>query len=526
VTGEELRSPEELPAPEQAPSPEELRSPEQLRAAAAHGVRWSAIARPTVEIVQLASIVVLARLIAPAEFGRYAIALVAQEATYVIGGAGLSDALVQRRRLDREHLQAGMALALLAGVVLAGLTLLVAGLVVSPLFGARTASFVRLMAPLGLIAALNALPVSILARRMDFRRLSEIEVLGTVARMAACIALALAGLGGEALVLGILASSLLAMAVAWVSAPPPPPRLHARATRELLAYAGPVSLASISWVGFSNVDFAIIGARLGPLATGYYFRAYTLAVEYQRKIAIVMDKVGLPVLARTNDDEQAIQIYGQMARLLTTVLFPLLVLLAIGAPVLVPFAFGHRWDAAIVPTQILALGGASAVLFNAVETVFKATARTGALVGFGWTQLALYGGSVYLVAPLGLTAVAIDAAAVHTAFALIAYALLFRRAGEHALRRLWEDVAPACLSCLGLVAVALPASFALSALDAPAAAWLLALGVLGIGAYLVTLRAFFPEMWRAQCAALGEILPEHERLSAVKRRLGASAVAS
>ena len=46
------------------------------------------------------------------------------------------------------------------------------------------------------------------------------------------------------------------------------PKIHAR-----------VRSKSISWVGFSNVDYAIIGARLGALRTGLYFRAYTLAVE-------------------------------------------------------------------------------------------------------------------------------------------------------------------------------------------------------------------------------------------------------
>ena len=75
-------------------------SGEELRAAAAHGVRWSAIARPTTEVIQLGSIVILARLIVPAEFGRYAIALIAQEVAYLIVAAGLSSALVQRKTID------------------------------------------------------------------------------------------------------------------------------------------------------------------------------------------------------------------------------------------------------------------------------------------------------------------------------------------------------------------------------------------------------------------------------------------
>jgi Polysaccharide biosynthesis protein len=78
---------------------------------------------------------------------------------------------------------------------------------------------------------------------------------------------------------------------------------------------------SISWVGFSNVDYAIIGARLGALQTGLYFRAYTLAVEYQSKLGIVMGQVGFPVLSRTSSAAELAHLHRQMVRLLTIVVF-------------------------------------------------------------------------------------------------------------------------------------------------------------------------------------------------------------
>ena len=242
---------------------------------------------------------ILARLILPAEFGRAAIALIGQEVAYVIVAGGLSAALVQRKTVTREHLQSGTAIALLAGFALAALTLIAASVIVAPVFGARTAFLVRLMAPLCLVSAMGAVPTASLQRAMAFRRLSEAEVIGTFVRAATCVGLALAGLEGEALVLGVLAGAVTAALIMWFSAPPPLPRLHRRAARELLSYGLPASLATISWVGFSNIDYAIIGARLGALQTGLYFRAYTVAVEYQSKVAMVMGSVGFPVLART-----------------------------------------------------------------------------------------------------------------------------------------------------------------------------------------------------------------------------------
>jgi O-antigen/teichoic acid export membrane protein len=493
------------------PPTENAAHSEELREAAAHGIRWSAIARPTTEFIQLGSMVVLARLIVPAEFGRFAIALIAQQVAYLIVAGGLSAALVQRKTLDRAHVQTGMALALLLGLALAGLTLIGAWTVISPIFGGRTAMYVALMAPLCLVSALNAVPSSTLSRQMKFRRLSEIEMLNTLARVAVAIGFALVGLEGEALVIGLISGSVLAAAAAWVSAPPPMPRLDRRAARELMDYGLPTSLAAITWVGFSNVDYAIIGARLGALQTGFYFRAYTLAVEYQNKVSVVMTQVGFPVLSRASSAADLDHLRHEMVRLLTIVLFPLLVLLAITAPTVVPLLFGPGWGPAVTPVQILALGGASTLVINAVGTVLMATGRPRALLGFGVAHFAAYALTVILVVPLGIVAVAIDAAVVHTAFLLVSYRLMLRDSAVRALRTLWDDIAPATVSCLGLAGVALPASMVLTAAHVPSLVYLAVLAIVTAAPYLLTLRFCFPDTWRTQRAVMGRIVPARLR---------------
>jgi lipopolysaccharide exporter len=495
--------------------------PDELRAAAVSGIRWSAIARPTTEILQLGSIVVLARLIVPAEFGRYAIALIGQEVAYLIVAGGLSNALVQRKTLRREHLQTGLAMGLIAGLALGALMLVAASLVFTPIFGARTALLIRLMAPLCLVSAAGLVPIAILRRRMAFRRLSEIEVLNAIVRVVVCIGLALVGLEGEALVLGVVAGSLAMTIVACVSAPQPLPKLERVAARELLDYSLPASMAAVSWIGFSNCDYAIIGARLGAAQTGLYFRAYTLAVEYQAKIGIVMNQVGFPVLARTRDDADLTDLYQPMVRLLTIVLFPLLVLLTITAPVLVPFLFGPQWSAAIVPVQILAVGGASTLVIDAVGMVLMATGRTRALLGYGVGHFLTYALAVLLVVSHGIVAVAIVAAIVHTLFLGVAYALMLRGSPERPLRRLWDDIAPATVSCVGLVAVALPVNIGLSAAHVPAIVQLAVIGLIAAPPYLLTLRICFPTASRSLRATIERVLPEHRRLRWAKRKLAA-----
>jgi len=199
-----------------------------------------------------------------------------------------------------------------------------------------------------------------------------------------------------------------------------------------------------------------------------------------------------------------------------------MVLLAIGAPVLIPFLFGPRWAGAVVPTQILALGGASTLVINAAGTVLMATGRARALLGYGMAHFITYGLTVFLVVRLGIVAVAIDAAVVHTLFLVVAYVLMLRGSGERPLHRLWDDIMPAFVSSLGLVVVALPASFALTAAQIPAFLWLAALGLVAVPPYLLTLRFCFPAEWRSQRSIMARILPGDQRLGGAKRRLAAA----
>ncbi|HEX6698041.1 MAG TPA: oligosaccharide flippase family protein [Solirubrobacteraceae bacterium] len=491
-----------------------------LREAAVHGVRWAAMVRGTAEVVLMAAMILLARLISPTEFGYFAVAIIAQELAIVITAEGIGTALVQRATVDREHLQAGLWLALATGLVLMVLTLVAAPLIVSPIFGGRTADFVRLSSPLFIIAAAGTVPMALLRRRLAFRRLSMIDLATSVMRVGVAVVLAIAGLEGESLVFGGLAAGLTTTVMAWASAPAPLPRMRLQAAREVMGYGLPASIASISWVGFRNCDYAIIGARLGAVQAGYYFRAYNLAVEYQKKISIVMGQVGLPLLARSGSEMTAIR--GHMVRLIAILTFPLLAILAITAPELVPWLFGAEWSPAVVPMQILAVGGASTLVIDAVGVALMASGRPRALLGFGFGHFGVYAGAVLLATPWGLAGVAAAAAIVHTAFMVVAYILMVRGTDESWLRHMWADVGPATVGSLGLVAVAVPVSLGLSAAGTPTIVQLAAVGLAGLGAYGATLRVAFPTTFATLVTLLKRVLPSAPRVPRLRRAVEVS----
>jgi O-antigen/teichoic acid export membrane protein len=364
-----------------------------------------------------------------------------------------------------------------------------------------------------------------LRRAFSFRRLSILDILNTTVRLSVSIGLAIAGLGARSLVIAALAGGLVFSLGAWVSAPPPMPRVRRGPMRDLLSYGTNASLAAISWVGFRNCDYAIIAARVGALQSGLYFRAYTLAVEYQRKVSDVMTTVAFPVLSRSTSPEQLQELRSQMVRVLTAVLFPLLAMLAITAPVLVPWLLGADWAPTVVPTQILALGGAATLVIDSTGVVLMASGRSRAILGFGVAHFAVYAVVVWFLAPMGIEAVAIVAAVVHTAFIFVSYVMMVRESVRRTIPHIWHDVAPATVSSILMAAVAVPASVLLSSAHTPALGQLCLVTIAAGAAYVVALRSLFRSTWRDLLAMVTRVVPLHKIPRPRRRRLvGAGSV--
>lgn len=489
---------------------EDVRTNEDLTRVTGEGLRWVTYARIVGEIVTLASMVVLARLIPPAAFGVFAVVVIAQELARIVPSEGVGSALVQRRGIVHRHLEGGLLMSLGMGAALAAVVLVLAHFVVRPVFGDETADLMMLASPCFFLSSLGTVPTAVLRRRLDFARLSVIDVANTLSRTGATVALALAGLDASALVFGYLVGLAVGVVLACAFAPPPLPRWRRREMAELLPYGGPATLASLAWTGFRNGDYAIIGATLGPAQAGLYWRAYQLSVEYQKKISSVMSHMAFPVLARTAGREEMLALRHRMVQTLTVILFPALTLLVVLAPELIPWLFGARWEPAVLPAQILAAGGAATLVIDAIGPALMAQGRAKALLGYGVAHFVVYAGAVLVVARHGIAAVAIAASVVHGVFVLFAYLLLLRDGLGRALRSMSADIGAATVSCAALVATAVPAEWALDRAHAPVLVHLAAASAASAIAYLLVLRVAFP-------AAAGDLAAIGRRVLPVSR---------
>jgi O-antigen/teichoic acid export membrane protein len=480
---------------------------DSFKEATISGVRWVMLTRVVSETLALGCIVILARHISPADFGRAAVAIIFVPLAGILTFEGFASALVQRETVDDSHRQVAALTSVIGGAVL---TLLVLGLVPilwRPLFGAQTAGLIALVSPVFLLASIGAVPRATLWRRLDFRLMSLIDLTATIAGNLVPVTLALlAGLGATAIVIGALAQVALTSLLLVFAAPPPLPRWHGRAQREIGGFGLAAALAGLVDVMFRNVDYAILAVQLPAAQVGIYWRAFNLGVVYQDKLSSVMMQVAFPVYSRTESRAELRALHERAARVHAAVIFPLLASLIVLGPVLIPFVLGGEWIPAVRPAQILALAGMVAAVLTGYPQVMLAVGRPKSLLKFNLAMLIVYAGVIALVAHQGLITIAIAVVVCYLLILIGVYRFMLQREIGISISRLVPELGPAIVGCLALAAVGEPLRRVLY--PAVGAAPTIAIaGTVGLIAYCLTLRTVSRPAWNDLCGLAARVLP-------------------
>jgi O-antigen/teichoic acid export membrane protein len=484
----------------------------ELREAAVSGMRWFAAAKVASEVLQLVAAVALARLISPADFGNAAVAMIFLPLAVILTYEGFGSALVQRKLITDGHYEAATLTSIASGLALSLITFLLAPVLAAPIFGDEVAGLIQLASPAFALAGIGAVSRAHLLRRLDFRSSSLIETASLVLGSFSAVGLAAVGMGAEALVLGGVITTAIASLLLVVAAPPSRPRWRSQELAEISRFGSPAAAAGVLYVAISNVDYAVLAARLSATQVGIYWRAFQLGVLYQDKLSGVMMRLAFPLYSRTRDLDEMKRLHERATRVHGAVVVPLLAILIVTAPELVPLVFGDAWRAAVEPTQILAVAGMIAAILTGYPQVMLAAGRPRPLLVFNCCVLVVYGLAVLVTASLGLAAVAVAVVVVHVAMLAAVYVILFRRVLGIPIGRLVSDLAPAVLGSAAIVAVGLPLAGLLRELDVAAPLIILGAGCTGLLVQALTLRTFFPAVWNDVSSLIRRILPARPTL--------------
>ena len=457
------------------------------------------LARVVADAAAFGGTLVLARFVPPAEFGYAAAALGLALIVPNLVAQAFGAPLVQFPVLQRMHVETAMLLSLVTGAFFVLLAPVLAIAAVQPLLGGRVAELFLVATPMYAAAAAAAVPRALIQRALAFRTIAMIEVTALLGGTAASTLLAtLAGLDGEALVLGLVTVQVLTLLLLLFYAPRTSPRWRGAMTAmSLVRFGGPVGLSSVLATITASIDYLVLSARVPAASVGFYWRAFTLAVTYPSKISNIMLSVALPLYSRAANADEMRRLRLRVMATHAAILFPLLVTLIVTAPVLVPWLFGPAWESSVVPTQILAGAGMVAAVVTGSPAFIIALGKPRYLPALNVISIVGLASASYFAAPFGLTAVASAVLAYYIVLLFVNHYWLLHRVGGIAAPDLFRDAIPPLLGSLPLAAIDLAVLTLFERAGSPAAVTVFLTAAVGLVTYAAVVRVAFPETWRS-----------------------------
>ena len=387
---------------------------------AAISVFWVGVATVFVRTLSALKILILAKLLVPADFGLVQIAFLAISAVQLFRELGFGSALIYRQKDLENASDTAFWVILLSSIPL----YLLATLTAEPLMRAfnrdmetvrQAVPVLRVLALTMIISSVGQVPTILLAKDLNFRLKIVPEMAGALAGTALAVVLAISGLEVWSLVAGYLLETAVAATAIWFISPWRPRwRFDTRIAKEMFAYGRSIAGSQVLVFLITNIDDAFISKLAGTGALGLYGFAYKIGNLPATQISRLVGQVMFPAFSRVQNNLSSLrEIYLKTTRYVSLVSVPASLTIIAFAPEFVNGFYGDAWAPAIVSMQLLGVYGLIRSIAANMGSIFKAGGKPHWLMGIAGFRLAVMAAGLYPATKLyGFTGVSALSAAV------------------------------------------------------------------------------------------------------------------
>jgi O-antigen/teichoic acid export membrane protein len=354
--------------------------------------------------LQLAQVAVLARLLAPQDYGLMAMVGVVLGFAGLFADMGINSAFVQRQNVSEDErsslfwLNVGLSAALSMLVVV--LSPVLAGWFgdtrLTPLLMLAASTFV--IAALGQQVRMNA------EKALNFRPVVLLEVAAALLGFGTAVGAALAGWGVYALIAGGLVSTIGGTVLAWLFLADgwrPLWRFRLADVRSYMGFGGALVANNLVNEVNRNIDLMLGGRLLGATALGLFSMPRNIVFQIQGMVNPIITRVGFPLIAQVQADISRVRaIYLKTLNMTASTNAPIYIGIAFFAPEVVRVVLGPKWLVAADLLRLLTVWGLLRSTGNPVGSLLLGMGRADLSLKWNLGLLfvvppALWGGSQY-----------------------------------------------------------------------------------------------------------------------------------
>jgi PST family polysaccharide transporter len=348
----------------------------------ARAATWSSLGSIALRLGSFSVGIVAARLIAPDQFGVFAVALTVHAIIINASDLGVSSYIV-RHEGDLEAIGPTVTTIALVSAAALALAMALGAPLLSSQLGSRAASGpVRVLSLTVLLAGVSSVPGAVLTRdfRQDKRFVADLA--NFVASTAILLALAVSGVGALALAWSRVGGQLVSTLVLFKVSPARYlPGFERSVARAVVDFGLP--LVGAAFLGFliGNVDYIVVGRVLGAERLGFYYLAYNAGSWPYVILSPIVAAVTVAAFSRVRHDRAQLKerVSTSMAALLA-IAFPANALIVCLAGPLIAVLYGPRWAPAAAALALTAVYGGLRVPADLLFSIAVAEGRTRAML--------------------------------------------------------------------------------------------------------------------------------------------------
>lgn len=321
------------------------------------GLIWTYLERIAAQVVTLIITVVLARLIAPAEYGIIAIVTIFITIADSFVTSGFGNALIQKKDADDLDFSTTFYFSIAFSFVIYLILFFCAPLIATFYDMPQLIPVIRVMGLRLPIAAINSVQQAYVSKTMEFRKFFFSTIGGTLVSAAAGILFAWLGFGVWALVVQYLSNVTIGTIVLCFTSGWRPKLIYSqKRMNKMLSFGWKIMFVGVATSVYANLRNLAIGKKFNEVELSYSTKGEQFPNTIAGNINSSISKVLFPVLAENQNDIFAIK--SIMRRSITVgnyVLMPILFGLAVVAEPFVLVLLGDAWAECIPFLQIMCI---------------------------------------------------------------------------------------------------------------------------------------------------------------------------
>ncbi len=328
-----------------------------LKAQVLHSLKWVALGKIVTQIMRWAMTFWVIRLLAPEDYGVVAMADVFFSFLTLFIGSLFTPSIIQSKELTVKTLRQIFGMILIVHSSLFALQVFIADFIGAYYQSDIVTEILKVNAFCFLILAFEVIPAAILARNLEFKKVSIIAAIANISAAITTLVMAYLGYGFWSLIYGEIVSIFLRTIMTLIISPIRYlPSFKLSEVTPLLKFGSLLTGNTILVYIFLHMDIAIAGRYMSAVEIGLFAIGLQFALMPQKKILPLLKQVAFPAFSKIQEQPEKINNYiikAQKLSLLITI--PVFWGLASVVDLIIPIILGEKWLDAVVPTMIILL---------------------------------------------------------------------------------------------------------------------------------------------------------------------------